>query len=120
MHRFDIEQLEPSLLAPVAEFADVPEASAPGVRVADESRAPGLGADFIRQIERTLAEVAAHPGAGSSISGAVIKMMAHPEISVRDRLTSAGPKMCCRHRDHASTPMARLLEMSPLTMQTRR
>ena len=34
-----------------------------------ETRAPGLGADFIRQIERTVANVAAHPNAGSLITG---------------------------------------------------
>jgi toxin ParE1/3/4 len=38
-----------------------------------ETRAPGLGADFIRQIERTLAEVAARPNAGSVITGTAIR-----------------------------------------------
>jgi toxin ParE1/3/4 len=38
-----------------------------------ESRAAGLGADFIRQIERTLANLAAHPNAGSLITGTAIR-----------------------------------------------
>jgi plasmid stabilization system protein ParE len=38
-----------------------------------ETRAPGLGADFIHQIERTLAEVTARPGAGSLIPGTAIR-----------------------------------------------
>jgi toxin ParE1/3/4 len=38
-----------------------------------EIHARGLGADFIRQAERTLAEVLAHPTAGSPIVGSTIR-----------------------------------------------
>jgi toxin ParE1/3/4 len=38
-----------------------------------ETHAPGLGADFIRQAEHTLAEVLAHPNAGSPIVGSTIR-----------------------------------------------
>jgi toxin ParE1/3/4 len=34
-----------------------------------ETRAPGLGADFIRQIEHTLEDVVAHPNADSLFTG---------------------------------------------------
>jgi plasmid stabilization system protein ParE len=34
-----------------------------------ETRASGLGANFIRQIERTLADVVVHPNAGSLFMG---------------------------------------------------
>ena len=38
-----------------------------------ETRAPGLGADFIRQLERTLAEVLIHPSIGSPFGGGAIR-----------------------------------------------
>jgi len=37
-----------------------------------ENRAPGLGADFLRRVERTLDEVVAHPNAGSLFAGSTI------------------------------------------------
>jgi plasmid stabilization system protein ParE len=36
-----------------------------------ETRAAGLGVDFIRQVERTLAAVATNPGAGSVLTGTI-------------------------------------------------
>jgi len=36
-----------------------------------DKRAAGLGADFIRQVEHTLATVVADPGAGNVLSGAI-------------------------------------------------
>jgi plasmid stabilization system protein ParE len=38
-----------------------------------ETRAPGLGADFIRQVERALSEIVAHPKAGRLFAGNTIK-----------------------------------------------
>ena len=38
-----------------------------------ETRASGLGANFIRQIERTLADVVVHPNAGSLFMGTTIR-----------------------------------------------
>jgi toxin ParE1/3/4 len=38
-----------------------------------ETRAPGLGADFIRQLERTLGEIVVHPNAGSLFAGGSIR-----------------------------------------------
>jgi plasmid stabilization system protein ParE len=38
-----------------------------------ETRAPGLGADFIRQAERTLTEIVAHPDVGSLFVGTKIR-----------------------------------------------
>jgi plasmid stabilization system protein ParE len=38
-----------------------------------ETRAPGLGADFIQQIEHTLEDVVAHPNAGSLFAGTTIR-----------------------------------------------
>jgi plasmid stabilization system protein ParE len=38
-----------------------------------ETRALGLGADFIRQVERTLAEIVARPNAGSLYAGNTIR-----------------------------------------------
>ena len=37
-----------------------------------ETRAPGLGADFIRQVERILSEIIAHPNSGSLFVGSTI------------------------------------------------
>jgi plasmid stabilization system protein ParE len=45
-----------------------------------ESRAPDLGASCIHEIERTLAEVAAHPGAGNFISGPAIRRRLTPRF----------------------------------------
>jgi hypothetical protein len=36
-----------------------------------ETRAAGLGADFIRQVELTVAGVAANPGAGNVLTGTI-------------------------------------------------
>ena len=38
-----------------------------------ETRASGLGANFIRQMERTLADVVVHPNAGSLFMGTTIR-----------------------------------------------
>ena len=38
-----------------------------------ETRAPGLGADFIRQVERILSEIVAHPNSGSLFVGSTIR-----------------------------------------------
>ena len=38
-----------------------------------ETRAPGLGADFIRQVERTLSEIVANPDAGTLFAGSRIR-----------------------------------------------
>jgi toxin ParE1/3/4 len=38
-----------------------------------ETHASGLGVDFIRQVERTLADVIAHPNAGNLLAGSMIK-----------------------------------------------
>jgi toxin ParE1/3/4 len=38
-----------------------------------ETRASGLGADFIRQVEYTLAEIVARPNAGSLFAGSTIR-----------------------------------------------
>ena len=38
-----------------------------------ETHASGLGADFIRQMERTLADVVVHPNAGSLFMGTTIR-----------------------------------------------
>jgi hypothetical protein len=36
-----------------------------------EARASGLGGDFIRQVERTLAQIVANPEAGSPLAGKI-------------------------------------------------
>ena len=38
-----------------------------------ETHASGLGADFIRQVERTLADVVAHPNAGNRFARGTIR-----------------------------------------------
>ena len=38
-----------------------------------ETRARALGADFIRQVERTLGEIVTHPNAGSLFAGSTIR-----------------------------------------------
>jgi toxin ParE1/3/4 len=38
-----------------------------------EAHAPGLGADFIRQVERILSEIVAHPNSGSLFVGSMIR-----------------------------------------------
>ena len=38
-----------------------------------ETRAPGLGADFIRQVERALSEIVARPKAGRLFVGSTIR-----------------------------------------------
>ena len=38
-----------------------------------ETRAAGLGADFIRQVERTLADIIANPSAGSRFAGSMTR-----------------------------------------------
>ena len=38
-----------------------------------ETHASGLGADFIRQVEHTLADVVAHPNAGVLFAGSTIR-----------------------------------------------
>jgi plasmid stabilization system protein ParE len=38
-----------------------------------ETRAPGLGTDFIRQVERILSEIVAHPNSGSVFVGNTIR-----------------------------------------------
>jgi plasmid stabilization system protein ParE len=38
-----------------------------------ETRAAGLGADFIRQVERTLADIIANPSAGSRFAGGMTR-----------------------------------------------
>ena len=38
-----------------------------------EGHAPGLGANFIRQVERALADVVAHPNAGSLFAGSTVR-----------------------------------------------
>jgi toxin ParE1/3/4 len=38
-----------------------------------ETRAPGLGADFIRQVARILSEIVAHPNSGSLFVGSTIR-----------------------------------------------
>jgi toxin ParE1/3/4 len=38
-----------------------------------ETRAPGLGADFIRQVEHALSEIVAHPKAGRLFAGITIR-----------------------------------------------
>jgi plasmid stabilization system protein ParE len=38
-----------------------------------ETRAPGLGADFMQQVERALSEIVAHPKAGRLFAGTTIR-----------------------------------------------
>jgi plasmid stabilization system protein ParE len=38
-----------------------------------ETRAPGLGADFVRQVERTLSDIVANPDAGTLFVGSRIR-----------------------------------------------
>jgi toxin ParE1/3/4 len=38
-----------------------------------ETRAPGLGADFIRQVDRALSEIVAHPKAGPLFASTTIR-----------------------------------------------
>jgi plasmid stabilization system protein ParE len=50
-----------------------------------ETRASGLGADFIRQIERTLADVVVHPNAGSLFTGTTIRRRLVQRMHLRRR-----------------------------------
>ena len=74
-----------------------------------ETRAPGLGADFIRQVERTLSEIVANPDAGTPVRRKQDQASAAPEVSIRSRVPA-------RYREHfgncryASAPPPRLLE----------
>jgi hypothetical protein len=42
-------------------------------QVSRKTRAPGLGADFIRQVERIPSEIVAHPNSGSVFVGSTIR-----------------------------------------------
>jgi hypothetical protein len=83
----------------------------------DDKRAAGLGADFIRQVEHTLAKVVADPGAGKVLSGAIRRKLVQrfPFAVLYRPYTDMDRTRIC-HRLDALAPAPRLLEAATQTM----